>query len=153
MRKYWNFVDSFAKLRKATINFFMSVRPSACPSGRNSSANTGRIFVKFDICFFFENLLTLTRMTGTLHENLCKIIIIPRWNFLTIRTISYKNYRENQKRRLIFNTLLFFPKSCRLSDSVEKYGTAGQTTDGNTIERMGFAYWVLGICYTSCSST
>jgi len=33
------------KLRKATIKFVMSVRPSA----RNSSAPTGRIYFKFDI--------------------------------------------------------------------------------------------------------
>ena len=44
-------VDAFAKLRKATISFVMSV----CLSARNS-APTGRIFMKFDITVFFEHL-------------------------------------------------------------------------------------------------
>ena len=39
------FLDAFEKLRKATIISFMSVRPTAW----NSSAATGRIFMKFDI--------------------------------------------------------------------------------------------------------
>jgi hypothetical protein len=41
-------IDAFAKLRKATISFLMSVRLSA----RNKSASTGRIFIKFDIEYF-----------------------------------------------------------------------------------------------------
>ena len=43
----------FAKLRKVTISFDMSVRLFA----RNNSAPTGRIFMKFDICVFCEKLL------------------------------------------------------------------------------------------------
>jgi hypothetical protein len=39
------FFGAFAKLRKATISFVMSVRLSA----RNNSAPTGHIFKKFDI--------------------------------------------------------------------------------------------------------
>jgi hypothetical protein len=31
------------------------------------------------------------------------------------------------------------PKSCRLWDNVEKYGTAGQVTDDNVTRRMRFA--------------
>jgi hypothetical protein len=42
---------AFAKLRKATVSF-MSVDLSAW----NNSAATGRIFMKFDIGGFFENL-------------------------------------------------------------------------------------------------
>jgi hypothetical protein len=38
------FVGEFAKLRQATMSFVMSV----CPSARNNSALTGRIFMKFD---------------------------------------------------------------------------------------------------------
>jgi hypothetical protein len=39
------FLDAFAKLRKAAINFVVSVRLSAW----NNSAPTGRIFTKFYI--------------------------------------------------------------------------------------------------------
>jgi len=46
------FLGAFAKLRKATISFVMSVRHS---EWRNS-ATTGRIFMKFDTSVFFENM-------------------------------------------------------------------------------------------------
>jgi len=39
------FLDAFAKLRKATVSFIMSVRLSAW----NHSASTGSIFMKFYI--------------------------------------------------------------------------------------------------------
>jgi hypothetical protein len=54
----------------------------------------------------------------------------------------------------------FFRKSCRLSHNAEKYGTAGEATDGNTIRRMRFARWITKatdthrpICNTYCFST
>ena len=46
------FLAFFGKLRKATISFVMSVRLSAW----NNSASTGRIYVKFGIWIFFENI-------------------------------------------------------------------------------------------------
>jgi hypothetical protein len=42
------FVGAFANLRKATVNFAMSVRLSAW----NSSAPTRRIYMEFDINYF-----------------------------------------------------------------------------------------------------
>jgi hypothetical protein len=45
-------LGAFAKLRKATISFVMSVRPSAW----NNTTSTGRILIKFDILVFVENL-------------------------------------------------------------------------------------------------
>ena len=70
------FLGTFAKLRKVTATFVMSVCPSVHLHG-NNSAPTGRIFMKFDIRVFFENLsrkfkshLNLTRITSTLHEDL-----------------------------------------------------------------------------------
>jgi hypothetical protein len=38
---------------------------------------------------------------------------------------------------------IFFLKSCRLWDNVEKYGIAGQVTDDNIIRRMRFACWII----------
>jgi len=46
----------FAKLRKTTVSFVMSVRLSACPSAWNTSAPIGRISMKFNIFVFFENM-------------------------------------------------------------------------------------------------
>ena len=55
------------------ISCVMSVRVSFCPSAWNSSPLTERIFMKFGILAFFENLwrkfklgYNLTRITGTL---------------------------------------------------------------------------------------
>jgi hypothetical protein len=71
------FLCAFAKLRKATISFVMSVRLSVCSpvhlSAWDNPAPTGRIFMKFDVWVFFENLSRSfkfhsdgTRITGTL---------------------------------------------------------------------------------------
>jgi hypothetical protein len=49
------FLGVFAKFRKATSSFVVSVHPSVRPSVRNNSAPTWRIFMKFDIWGFFEN--------------------------------------------------------------------------------------------------
>ena len=49
--RHIRFLGTFLKLRKAIISFM-----SVCPSARNNSASTGRIFMKFDIWVFFENL-------------------------------------------------------------------------------------------------
>jgi hypothetical protein len=46
------FLHAFAKLRKATISFVMSVSPSAW----NNSALTGWIFMKSGISVFSENM-------------------------------------------------------------------------------------------------
>jgi hypothetical protein len=42
-------LDAVAKLSKATISFIISVRLAVCPSAWNSSAPTGRIFMKLEI--------------------------------------------------------------------------------------------------------
>jgi hypothetical protein len=44
-----HFLGAFAKLRKTTIRFVMSVRPSVRLSVWNNSAATGPILMKFDI--------------------------------------------------------------------------------------------------------
>jgi hypothetical protein len=56
--QFWNFtgfLDAFAKLRKATISFDISVSPSVSASAWNSSAPTEMTFMKFDIWGFLEN--------------------------------------------------------------------------------------------------
>jgi hypothetical protein len=46
-----DFLDAFAKLRKATISFVMFISPSFCLHERKS-ATSARIFMKFDIWGF-----------------------------------------------------------------------------------------------------
>jgi len=67
------FLGAFAKLRKVTVSFIMSVRLSARMEKLGSHS---RILMKFDICSFFEGLsrkytfhYNLTKITGTLHDD------------------------------------------------------------------------------------
>jgi len=50
--KDFQLIGAFPKLREATISFVLYALPSAW----NNSTNTGRIFMKFDIWVFLENL-------------------------------------------------------------------------------------------------
>jgi len=93
-------------MRKVTISFVMSVRPSAW----NNSAPTGRIFIKFDIRGFFENLLrnfkfheNRKRVKGTLHEDRYTFLIISRSLLLRMRNVSDKSCRENQNTNFVFS--------------------------------------------------
>jgi hypothetical protein len=89
----------------------VSVCPSVC-----LSAATGRIFTKFDIWAFLENLsakckfdYSLRRMAGTSHEDRRTYITISRWNLLRIRNVSEPFYVP----KLVFLNL------CRLWDNLE----------------------------------
>jgi hypothetical protein len=42
----------------------------------------------------------------------------------------------------ILSSIIFFRKSCRLWDNVEKYGIVGQATHDNIIRRMRTARWI-----------
>ena len=50
------FLGVSAKLRKATINFGMSVYPSVRQSAGNKSVPTGLIFMNFDVLITVQNL-------------------------------------------------------------------------------------------------
>jgi hypothetical protein len=89
-----------------------SVRPCVCvcPSAWNNFAPTGQIFVKFDICAFFQKLsrilefnLNLTRITGTLHIDVCTFMIITRWIIFGMRNSSENLCTENQNTHFMFN--------------------------------------------------
>jgi hypothetical protein len=54
-----------------------------------------------------------------------------------MRNVSDKRCRKIKTH--ILCSINFSRKSCRLSDNVEKYGTAGQATDDDIILRMRFA--------------
>jgi hypothetical protein len=77
----------------------LSVRTSGCPHG--TTVSTGRIFRKCDICEFFENIsrtfefhYNVTRVTGTLHEDLCTFMIISRLINLRMRDVTDKICRD-----------------------------------------------------------
>ena len=120
-------------MRQATTSFVMSARPSAW----NNSTPTGRIFIKFDMLVFFENLSrkfkllsNLTTTTGTSHEDQYTFMIISRAILLRMKMFQTKVLNKI-KTHFIFNNFyfIFFRKSCRVWNNVEKYRRAGQDTD------------------------
>jgi hypothetical protein len=84
----------------------------------------------------------MTRITGTLHEELGTFMILFRWILLTMRNLSDKIASKIKTHILCSMTL--FRKLCRLWNrpNVEKYDRAGQATDGNIIRHMVFACWI-----------
>jgi hypothetical protein len=68
---------------------------------------------------------------GTLPEDLCTFMFVSHSFLLKMRNISFKNCRENQNIHLMLSN--FSQKSCHLTDNMEKYNTARQATDDNTV--------------------
>ena len=81
----------------------MSVRPSAW----NKSAQTGRIFMKFDILGFLKNVskqfkfyYNLTRIKGNLHQ-------YPQNRAEKREFFSGKRFRGTQSRHFVFTKFFF----------------------------------------------
>jgi hypothetical protein len=117
------FLGAFEKLQKATISSVMS----DCPSVSNNSAPTRRIFMKFDIWVFFENLprnLKVSLKSDKNNEYFTwrpkYIFIISRAFLLTMRNASSKSYRENQNTSYVQN--FFLSKMVPSMRYVEKCG-------------------------------
>jgi transposase len=100
------------------------------------------------LCAFAE-LRNATRLTGTLHEDLCAFMIISFSMLLETRSVWDKSCRETQNTHLMLNNI-FFPhrKSCRLWNNVEKYGKAKQATNDHIIRRVRFEYWITKVTHT-----
>ena len=73
----------------------------------------------------------MTKITGTVHEDVFTFITISRWILLRMRNVSNKSYKENQKTHFVFKT--FSRNSYPLWDNVEKHGGAREAANGNTI--------------------
>jgi hypothetical protein len=105
-----------------------SVRPSVCPSicppvrlsvlqsAWNNSAPVGRVFTKFYICIFFENLsakfkfyLNRTQIRSILHKDryTCTYMI-SRLVLLRMKTASDESCRETRNIYFIFSNFFFF---------------------------------------------
>ena len=111
-------LGGFAKLRKSTIMFVVSVRPSVRLRMEKRGSQNGRILMKFDIwVFFFRNCrenssfcLNLNTVTGTLPEDLCTFLIIYRYILRRMRKLLDEICSEYQKTHFMFNSFLFSPK-------------------------------------------
>ena len=110
MNKRWiqkRVLGAFAKSRKATVSFCLSVRPH----GTNRLA-LGEILITFYIGGFFETLSrelkfysNVTWISGTLHEDLCALMMISRGILLRTRNVSYESCREHHNTRFMFGKL------------------------------------------------
>ena len=105
--------EGFAKLGNRQL---ATLCLSVCLSVWNNASPTGRIFMKFDIWVFFENLLrklkfhqNLSRITGTSHEDRCTFMVIYRCILLAVRNVSDRSCREIQNTHFMFSN--FFPKT------------------------------------------
>jgi hypothetical protein len=89
----------------------------------------------------FKFHTNLTRIAGTLHEDLCMFLIIHGWIFLKMKNISAKVIRKIKTHTL--RLITFFPrKSCHLWYNVNKCGRDRQTDD-KIIRRRKYAICTL----------
>jgi hypothetical protein len=115
-------LGEFAKLRKATISFVMSVRPSVRPHETTLLPLDG-FWWNLVFEYFSKNLprkfkfySNMTRITDALHEDQYTFFIISRSLLPRMKNFSDKCYRENRNTRLMINKSFFlivlFMRSC-----------------------------------------
>ena len=81
----------------------------------------------------------MTRIRGTLHEDLRTFVIISRSVLLTMRNVSDKRCKETENTH--FRLSNFFYENCAVYDNVKKC-RARQATHDSIIRRMCFASWI-----------
>jgi hypothetical protein len=104
---------------------------------------TGRVFIKFGIRVFFENLSTTFKFnenltTCTLHEDLCTFMIISRSDHLKMRNVC----RDNQYTHFVFNIFFFSSENRAVCDNVEKCGRMRHAKEVDMIRHMRILCWV-----------
>ena len=140
------------KLRKASIRF-LHVCPSVRPFSWNSDP-IDRIYKKILYLIIFwkavekiEFWLKPDKSDRCFIRILCERMIITRRILLTLRNVSNKILRTNEKHIVCSKV---FPRYLRrLCDKVVKYGTAWMVTDDdNIMRRICFACWIIKITIT-----
>jgi hypothetical protein len=136
-------LHGFKSIHKTVKSDYWLRVKSACPSACAEQPSSH--WPDFRQIWFFENFprkfkfhLSLAKITGTLHEDICTFMVISCWILLGMENLSDKSCRENQNTNFMFKE--FFRESCRLWDHVEKYCTAGQATDDNITWRMRISW-------------
>jgi hypothetical protein len=152
-------LGAFAKLRKATVSFVMFVCLTVYPSAWKNPTLTGRILMKVDTWAFVENLSrkfksrwNLTKITGTLREDLCTFMTASRWIHKK-RKFSDKSCTGNQNTNFMFSNFFFFRTSFRLWANVEKYGWDSEVIDDSATRRMPFACWITKVTHINTQFT
>ena len=129
-------------LALSCLSLLLSVHSSAW----NNSPPTSRIFMKFGIGVFFENMFrkfkfrwNLTRITGTLHEDRYLFFYHISFNSSYSERYFRQICTENQNTRFMFNNFFLSQKSCHLWDNVENTVEPGRSPMNKG--RMRIACW------------
>ena len=102
------FAGAFAKLRKATISFVISVHLRTHWTDLDEILYLS--FFLSETCRENSSLIeNPIRIKGTLHEDVFTFTIISHWIILRVRNISDKRCRENQNTHFIFNNFTPHP--------------------------------------------
>ena len=139
------FLGAFLKFRKVSVSFVLSVQPSAW----NSSALTERIFMKFSIWIFFQNLSRKFKFQSNLTE---------KWALYMKTNVHFCSYLGHFLEWEMLCSITFFRQAWRVWNNVEKYCRARQATDENMahahclVDAEGYKY-TLKICNSYCSPT
>jgi hypothetical protein len=101
--------NSDHQLRLVHLSFRPSVPSSAC----NNSTPAGRIFVKFYIWVFFQNVSmkfqsqwNMWKITGTLHKDQCRFMIISHSILLRMRKFS-DGFADDITTRILWSMTFF----------------------------------------------
>jgi hypothetical protein len=112
--------------KKTTISFFVFRSPRITVCSYRKTRPNWRIFTKFHMWAFFENLSrkfkfdqNLARITSTVYEHLCTFTVISRWIYLRIRNISDESRRWNRNKHFMFNKFFFFLRNCAVYEMRE----------------------------------
>jgi hypothetical protein len=101
--------------------------------------------MKFDTYVFFSKIC---RKFQLLYKDLCRFMIVSRWDLLRVRNILHESCTENQNTHVLCSVTSFTWKSCSIWADVEKRGGAREATDDNIILRMRFACWITKATHT-----
>ena len=141
--RYACFLGAFTKFRKAIISLVMSVRRSF--SHVEQLCFHWGIFMWFCIWALFrkyvENIQLLLKSdkNNEYFTRRCFTFMkVSRWILPRMGNFLGKSLH---KIKTFYVQCIFFQKSCRLWDNVEKYGKSGQTID-NIMRHMHFACWI-----------
>jgi hypothetical protein len=153
--KLYQFLVTFAKFRKVTIGFVMTVCPSVRPSEWNNSI---RILIEFDTSIFRKSAEKIQVSLKSDKERVFYMKTdIHFWLYLSHFFLEWKTFHTKfvKKSRHILCWIIVFQKSCRLWDNVRKYYRVGRATDDNMahahfIQDTQRYKYIFGICNSYC---
>ena len=143
----FRFLGAFAKLRKATISFVMSVRPSVCPIGTTWVPLDG-IFMKAIRACFSRKCIEKIQVSLKCDKNNVyfirrrfHIMTISRWIFFRMRNVLNKSCRENRNTHFMFSNFFFFFENRAIYEIMSK--NTKPESPSVTIWRISLSCWVI----------